>query len=88
MRKLEVKFDKPIYVDMSVNISLYISKTCLYEFHHEYMAPLFRENCKVIYIDTDSLIYYIECDNVYNIMKRDINRFDISYWSTMRIVFR
>ena len=87
MRKLEVKFDKPIYVDMSVNI-LYISKTCLYEFHHEYMAPLFRENCKVIYIDTDSLIYYIECDNVYNIMKRDINRFDISDWSTMRIVFR
>jgi len=41
------------------------------------MAPLFREKCKIMYIDTDSLIYYIECDNIYDIMKRDIiSRFD------------
>ena len=39
------------------------------------MAPLFRENCKVMYTDTDSLIY-IEC--VYNIMKRNIDRSDTS----------
>jgi len=29
-----------------------------------------------MYTDTDSLIYYIKCDN--DIMKRDINRFDTS----------
>ena len=42
------------------------------------MVPLFRKNCKVIYTDIDSLIYYIEC--VYDIMKwyYDINRFDTS----------
>jgi len=66
-----MKFDKPIYVDI-----LDISKICLYEFHHEYIAALFRENCKVMY--TDNLIYYIEYDNIYDIMKRDINRFDTS----------
>ncbi|RLU25274.1 hypothetical protein DMN91_003367 [Ooceraea biroi] len=33
MRKLEVKFNKPIYVGMCI---LDISKVCLYEFHHEY----------------------------------------------------
>jgi len=43
MRKLKVKFDKPIYKGMCI---LDISKMYLYEFH-EYMAPLFRENCKV-----------------------------------------
>jgi len=55
-----------------------IAKTYLYEFHHEYMTPLFREKCKIIYTDMDSLIYYIECDDVYEIMKRDINKFDTS----------
>ncbi|RLU15824.1 hypothetical protein DMN91_011580, partial [Ooceraea biroi] len=40
MRKLEVKFNKPIYVGMCI---LDISKVCLYEFHHEYMLPLYRE---------------------------------------------
>ncbi|KYN03865.1 hypothetical protein ALC62_05270, partial [Cyphomyrmex costatus] len=46
LRKLEVKFDKPIYVGMCI---LDISKTCLYEFHHEYMAPLFHDKCKIMY---------------------------------------
>jgi len=31
-----------------------------------------------MYTDTDSLTYYIECDNVYQAMKRDICRFDTS----------
>jgi len=35
LRKLEVKFDK------SIRVHPY--PRCLYEFHHEYMAPLFRE---------------------------------------------
>ncbi|KYN22644.1 hypothetical protein ALC57_04951 [Trachymyrmex cornetzi] len=75
LRKLEVKFDKPIYVGMCI---LDISKTCLYEFHHEYMAPVFREKCKIMFTDTDSLIYHVECDDIYDVMKRDINRFDTS----------
>ncbi|XP_070529787.1 uncharacterized protein [Cardiocondyla obscurior] len=72
MRKLEVKFNKLIYVGMCI---LDISKTCLYEFHHKYMQPLYQNKCKIMYTDTDSLIYHIECKDVYEIMKRDINRF-------------
>jgi len=75
MRKLEVKFDKPIYVGMCI---LDISKTCLYEFHHEYMLLLYHEKCKIMYTYTDSLIYHIECDDVYDIMKHDIAKFDMS----------
>jgi len=40
MRKLEVKFDKSIYVGMSI---LDIFKTCLYEFYHEYMIAISRK---------------------------------------------
>ena len=58
-----------------------ISKTCLYEFHHEYMAPLFRDKCKIMYTDTDSLIYHVECDDVYNIIKYNINGFDMNDYS-------
>ena len=75
LRKLEVKFNKPIYVGMCI---LDISKVCLYEFHHEYMLPLFHDKCKIMYTDTDSLIYRVECEDVYETMKRDIARFDTS----------
>jgi len=75
LRNLEVKFYKPIYVGMCI---LDIPKTCLYEFHHEYMASMYRDKCKVMYTDTDSLIYHIECDDMYKNMKRDVSRFDTS----------
>ena len=68
LRKLEVKFNKPIYVDMCI---LDISKVCLYEFHYEYMSPMYRDKCKIVYTDTDSLIYHIKCDDVYKNMKFD-----------------
>ncbi|XP_067211748.1 uncharacterized protein [Linepithema humile] len=80
LRKLEVKFDKPIYVGMCVGI-LDISKTCLYEFHYEYMASLYRDNCKIMYTDTDSLIYFLHCEDAYRDMKRDISKFDTSDYS-------
>ncbi|EZA48473.1 hypothetical protein X777_13782 [Ooceraea biroi] len=79
MRKLEVKFNKPIYADMCI---LDISKVCLYEFHHEYMVPVYHDRCKVMYTDTDSLIYHIECEDVYEQMKRDIARFDTSDYAS------
>ncbi|XP_036142333.1 uncharacterized protein LOC105836820 [Monomorium pharaonis] len=75
LRNLEVKFCKPIYVGMCI---LDISKTCLYAYHYEYMLPLYNDKCRVMYTDTDSLIYHIECENVYENMRRDIHRFDTS----------
>ena len=79
LRKLEVKFNKPIYVGMCI---LDISKICLYEFHHEYMLPLYHDKSRVMYTDTDSLVYHIECDDVYENIKRDIARFDTSDYPT------
>ncbi|KAL6420894.1 hypothetical protein ACFW04_012121 [Cataglyphis niger] len=80
--KLEIKFNKPIYVGMCI---LDIAKVCLYEFHHEYMLPLYRENCKVMYTDTDNLIYYIKCDDIYKNIKRDIDKFDTSDYPTNNV---
>ncbi|XP_025267778.1 uncharacterized protein LOC112639099 [Camponotus floridanus] len=75
LRKLEAKIDKPIYVGMSI---LDISKIRLYAFHYEYMSPLYGDKCKILYTDTDSLIYSVECEDAYERMKRDVDRFDTS----------
>jgi len=58
MRKLEVKFGKPIYVGMCIlDILKYI---CMIFTMSMYMASLFRDKCKIIYTDTDNLIYHVE----------------------------
>jgi len=75
LRKLEVKFNKSIYIGMCI---LDLLKICLYEFHYEYMFPLYRNKCKIMYTDTESLVYHIECEDVYETMKHDIARFDTS----------
>ena len=76
MRKLKVKFDKPIYVGMSV---LDVSKVCLYEFHYDYMHAKFGDRCKMLYTDTDSLLYQLQCDDAYEEIKSDVRtRFDTS----------
>jgi len=82
LRKLEVKFDKPIYMGMCIHHVYPGHIQDVYEFHHEYMA-LFREKCKMMYTNTDtSLIYHIECEDVYDIIKRDISRFDTNDYSS------
>jgi len=40
------------------------------------MSSMYRDKCKIMYTDMDNLIYHIECDNIYENMKRDIARFD------------
>ena len=42
------------------------------------MSPLQGQNCKILYTDTDSLIYHIRCDDICETMKHNIDRFDTS----------
>jgi len=50
----------------------------LFRSHHEYIVPMYHNKGNVMYTDTDSLIYHIECEDVFGNMKRDVNRFDTS----------
>ncbi|KYM77006.1 hypothetical protein ALC53_12542 [Atta colombica] len=50
---LATLYDKQRYV-------IHILKVCLYEFHHEYV-PIYYDKCKIMYTDTDRLIYHVEC---------------------------
>ena len=59
--------DKPIYVGFSI---LDLSKLLMYEFYYKYIKRKFNAN--LLFTDTDSLVYEVEADDVYEKFGRDI----------------
>jgi len=44
-----------------------------------------RDKCKTMYTDTNSLIYHIACDDVYDIKKLDIAKFNTSNYPASNV---
>ncbi|XP_072394634.1 uncharacterized protein [Diabrotica undecimpunctata] len=82
--KSDLVFNKPLYIGMTV---LDISKLCMYQFHYDYMLPkLGADKCNLMYMDTDSFIYELYCDDAYEeVIKSDISKFDTSDYAADNI---
>ena len=65
--------NKPIYVGFSI---LDLSKLLMYEFHYKYMKSKF--DAKLLFTDTDILVYEIKTEDVYVDFYQDKNLFDFS----------
>lgn len=72
-KKSVVKLNKPIFIGWSV---LENSKTLVYSFHYDYMGQKYGENCNLLNMDTDGLMYEIFTENVYQDMHENLSLFD------------
>ena len=77
MGKVKVKMNKPVYLGQAILDS---SKTKMYEFHYDYMKRKYdEESLKLLYMDTDSLVYNIKTEDFYKDIAEDVEtRFDTS----------
>ncbi|KAJ8911386.1 hypothetical protein NQ315_013521 [Exocentrus adspersus] len=83
LNKAEICFNKPLYVGQCI---LDISKTCVYDFHYNFMLKNLGNNCKLLYTDTDSLVYQITCNDVYTeVIKKNLEKFDTSDYPSNNI---
>ncbi|KAK3106934.1 hypothetical protein FSP39_003319 [Pinctada imbricata] len=75
LKKVNLKLNKPIYVGFT---TLDVSKTLLFRYHYLYMRKKYGEKAELLFTDTDSLMYHIETNDVYNDMLENKELFDLS----------
>ena len=76
MGKTEIFMNKPVQIGMSI---LDISKTLMYDLHYGYIKPKYGEKAKLLFTDTDSLMYLIETEDFYEDISPDVHEwFDTS----------
>ena len=71
---IDLTLNKPIYVGFCV---LELSKLLMYQFHYDYILRTFK-SAKLLFTDTDSLVYKINGDNAYGQCFKDKDLFDFS----------
>ena len=76
MKKTSLTMNKPVYLGMSI---LDLSKNVMYDFHYRYIKPKYGSKAKLLFTDTDSLLYEIETEDFYKDISGDVrDRFDTS----------
>jgi len=78
MAKTKIKYNKPVYLG---NCILDLSKLLMYEFHYDFIKPLYGEKVNLLFTDTDSLCYEIQTDDIYEDMLKHKDKFDFSEYS-------
>ena len=76
MSRTKLYFNKPVYLGMCI---LDLSKTLMYEFHYEYINRKYGNKAKLLFTDTDSLMYEIETEDFYKDISPNVEEwFDTS----------
>ena len=76
LKKTSLTMNKPVYLGMCI---LDLSKTIMYDFHYNYIKPKYGVKAKLLFTDTDSLMYEVETEDFYKDISGDVkDRFDTS----------
>ena len=77
LKKTEVYFNKPVYVGQAI---LDLSKLLMFDFHYNFIQKKYSyKKARLLFTDTDSLMYELNTDDFYVDIKDDIKtRFDTS----------
>ena len=73
--KPTLTLNRPAYVGMCI---LDLSKTLMYDFHYNYIKSKYGDKARLLFTDTDSLMYEIKADDVYQDFWKDKHLFDNS----------
>ena len=62
---------------------MHLSKVLMYEFHYDYIKNKYGNNSRLLFTDTDCLMYEIKIEDVYKCFSsKDKEMFDFSNYST------
>ena len=75
--KVTLTLNKPAYIGMCI---LELSKVLMYEFHYDYIKSKYGNNSKLLF--TDSLMYELKTEDVYEDFSSNKEMFDLSNYST------
>lgn len=84
MLRSKITFNRPIYTGFCI---LELSKLFMYNFHYNFIKAKLGEKARLLFTDTDSLAYSIECDCVYQIMADHSDLFDLSNYPQSHPLF-
>ena len=77
--KVTLTLDKPADVGMYI---LELGKVLMYEFHYDYIKNKYGNTSRLLFTDTDSLMYESKTEDIFKDFSNDKEMFDFSNYST------
>ena len=71
--------NKPAYIGMCI---LNLRKVLMYEFHYNYIKDNYANSSRLLFTDTDSLIYKIKTQDLYEDLSSNEEMFEFSKYLT------
>ena len=79
MKKVQIYWNKPTFIGFTI---LEVSKYHMYKFHYDVILPKYDKKAKLLMTDTDSLMYHIQTEDIYQDMRENLHEYDTSDYPT------